>query len=195
MGQKFILSEQEKLRIKSLYENAIPPDEFEVVGYINPFREKKYFPYVHVNYSPSLKDGDLFYDLQNIDYFSYSMEKYTKCIKDFLKPISSELSDLIGKTVRTGDDSIQKISEIIVRLGELVGALHPSTKLILTSLKDSDDIIPYKIYVLDENQKRVENQNLNDVIRKRLPQITAKDLPDCLFELKKVKRIQTDFKP
>lgn len=192
---KFIITEEEKLRIKSLYESSVPPNEYEIVGYINPFKDQKYLPYAHVKYSKELKEGDLFYDLQNIDYFSFNMGKYQKCLIDFIKPISSNLSDLIGKTVRTANDEIKKISKIDLRLGVLVGARTLRTELLLGSLKNADELIPYKIYILDENQEPIEKENVNQAIEKRLPKITAKDLPDCLFELKKVKRTQTDFKP
>lgn len=197
MGNRFILTEEEKLRIKSLYENANPPEDFEVVGYVNPFRDTKYLPYAKIEYSKELKDGDLFYNLPIIGYRKYSTDKYENCLTDFIEPIKSNFSDLIGKTVRTESDSIKKIGEIDIRLGQLIRGMMPTprTELLLYLIKTPEDVIPYVIYVIDEKGSLIEKENLIQTIQNRLPKIKAKELPDCLFELKRVKRVKTDFIP
>lgn len=194
MRKKIIITEEEKERIKILYEITNPPDEFEVVGFINPFRETKYLPYAHVNYSKELKDGDFFYGLRDFIYGG-SDEKKNNCFFNFNQSIKPNFSDLIGKTVRTGDDEIRKIKKISFVVSGVYGTRSKILLLPLEKLKTPEDILPIQFSIVSEDDKMIENEELKKLVQQKLPTVRAKDLPDCLFELKRIKRKQTDFNP
>jgi len=189
---RFVISEEEKSRIRSLYEST-PPDEYEVVGYINPFKETKYLPYAKVKYSKDLKDGDLFYDLKDIIYWGFD-DKTRKCLLDFNKKIQPDFSDLIGKTIRTKNDEIAKIKNVYITVSEESGIRGKVDLLPLEKLENPEDNLNVDYHITFENVGGY-SENLSNLIKSKLPIIKAKDLPDCLFELKKVKRVKTDFQP
>jgi hypothetical protein len=99
MGQRIVISEEEKKHIKKLYEaETIPPDESTFVIKTNPFNKKEYLN-ARQPYSGELKNGDLYV---NIDYSRLS---------EWVKRELSKL--LVGKTIRfTQDDVIMKFGEI-----------------------------------------------------------------------------------
>jgi hypothetical protein len=83
MGQKLIITEEEKNRIKLLYEvvTKLPPDESILVANKNPYKYPEYESARRV-YSSKLVNGDLFYEL-NIPYVNkFVIDYYTKLIKN-----------------------------------------------------------------------------------------------------------------
>lgn len=110
MGQRLIITEEEKKNIIKLYEaeNTPPPSEKElVVANKNPYRYSTYES-ARRKYSPNLKNGDMFYEQKNMDqliYFNWNRNSKTTSPR---KPnfyyddifIPSIVNDLENKTIR-----------------------------------------------------------------------------------------------
>jgi hypothetical protein len=116
MGKLFI-TEEEKSRIKLLYEIASPPpNERElVIKDKNPFKDDEYID-ARRAYSPVLKDGDRFYETKNIGGYGdwHSNDGYDKkyfIYKNVFEPILND--NINGKTVRISyNDKITEVSDV-----------------------------------------------------------------------------------
>ena len=99
-----MISENEIIEIKKLYESALPPDESVLVGNINPYKNTEYVSARRM-YSSGLKDGDLFFSVKS---------EYDKFVSDYnQKKINEFLINLKGKTYRVElKDKIYKIDDI-----------------------------------------------------------------------------------
>jgi hypothetical protein len=186
MGNKFIITEEEKNRIRVLYENdTTPPDEYEVVGNFNPFVKTEYLPFFRP-YSKELKDGDLFY--------GQTEEKCKEKLTD--KKVENSLN---GKTFRI-DDTIYKISGLnyyyFNKIGVMLGR-RPYGIIDIFEIKNENDKL-YPKYTLESEPQIAHTglpENVKNAISEKIPTKTAKDIPDCYFELRRIKRKQTDFQP
>jgi hypothetical protein len=203
MGQRLIITEEEKNRIKLLYEvtetkTTVPPDESElVVKDVNPFRYEQYVDARRL-YSPELKDGDRFYK-----YKSYEFDE------DIKKESEIKLSP--KKTIRLNDvDAIitpsePKIYYDHIKVGLFPGAYTFNILLDVYLDKHYFDSQDYK------NLKEFEQQNIKSLepyieyLRKELKNYLDKynkyikqktdlqDVPDKYFDIYKIKLKQTDF--
>jgi hypothetical protein len=128
-----IISEQERSRIKSLYgllSESVPPEESVLVANKNPFKYDEHRN-ARKEYSGSLKDGELFYVLDN---------SYLENIKNEIeKKEKSFLSNLIGKTLRYSVSDFQKNKEYEFMVGNRMGGDEYKTMVCeLTKVDDNN---------------------------------------------------------
>jgi hypothetical protein len=202
MGQRLIITEEEKNRIKLLYEvtetkTSVPPDESElVVKGVNPFKSGEYID-ARREYSPELKDGDRYYVFH--EYSFTSGLEYE--LKQLVNNKSIRIGGLVDKilTVQVQHvfldhnkiylllrtpDSYRSISVTItpteIELGIEVEDRHKNDYL--SSLQN------YATFVRNEMKKYLE------MYSKYIKQKTdLQDVPDKYFDIYKIKRRQTDF--
>ncbi len=185
MGNKFIITEEEKNRIRLLYENdTIPPDEYEVVGNFNPFVKTEYLPFFRP-YSKELKDGDLFYG-----------ETKNKCVEKLTD--KKEENSLNGKTFRS-DDTIYKILGLTYFYYNRSGSRSGYYDINIFKINNENDkLIPNYTLITEPKMMNLYGkipENVENIILQKIPTKTVKDIPDCYFELRRIKRKQTDFRP
>ncbi len=213
MGQRLIITEEEKNRIKLLYEAAPPPSESIVVANKNPFKYDEY-KNARKPYSPELKDGDLFYtfDRKLTDEFGKNF------IVNFYKPL------LINKTIRTDNDKNVTIKDLsawfysyvldkpqinendsnMFKLYLLYGFgdgscinINTVSKFVencpdqsgLSFLKGSGTLIENPFH----NLIKVNDKLLNFIKSNLPPIIQRSEYPDEYFQVKKIQRQKTDF--
>jgi len=206
MGQRILISEEDKKHIKKLYEaeTAPPPDESVLVAKKNPFKYPEYESARRV-YSADLKDGDLFY--KNVNNYP---------LTDFLDEFNLEfLKNLKDKTVRHND----KIYTIIglANINEEVTFLGKGHEIgtVVIKKSDSPEMIPYSVFLKWDYQYRnvnlffeaVENYYgydnfssslINDLYEKKyredfVEKHKEQNRDDKYFEIRKIQRRQTDF--
>ena len=195
---KLIISETEKKNILSLYEQVkfpIPaPRESILIDNKNPYKHQEYIN-ARQNYSTKLENGSLFYIIGLLpDNLNYE-KVFKKIAFDFLK-------SLIGKTIRVKNGDVYTFKDIIETNDDDIVAkmvvLKNNEKSIdwtvryngnrdgfkfydwYDSYYDFDKINTLFIEYLNKNKNVLENTNI-------------KNIPDEYFEIRKVKRQQTDF--
>lgn len=189
---KLIIQEQERKRILNLYEiETKGPEESEFVTYANPFRNNQYSSALRL-YSPELKDGDLFIEDKN-----FRNEENKECFSKLTSiDWRKDLSGFLGKTIRIGDE-IKTIGNVSVSWytshsyrGHYSFAIGN-----LLSKAPNYEITP-NVSLYDRNNNLIQpNDKLKEELIKVTPKISLKDLPDCMFEIRRIKRQKTDFTP
>lgn len=119
MGQRLIITEDEKNRIKLLYEltqteTTPPPDERElVIKGVNPFKHEEYVD-ARREYSPQLKDGDRFY-FTDYKIGDDTFDSIDPSISFFYKEVFEPAfkNKLVNKTIRIpSEDIIYRINSV-----------------------------------------------------------------------------------
>lgn len=120
-----LLSESEKNRIKSLYgfvteAEIAPPDESRLIANKNPFKYEE-FKDARTFYSPSMINGDRFYQIKGEKINGYLNQNMTSNLTDYYqKNIFRKIEEQIeGKTVRI--PQTDKISTITVEYSDYWG--------------------------------------------------------------------------
>jgi hypothetical protein len=212
MGKRIIISESEKKNILSLYETttvAPPPSESILVANKNPFKYPE-FESARQVYSPELKDGDMFYILNN-------KNDDEKIKQEFY---SSFFNGLRNKTVRYGDElykfvgSFKKSNDgighmIVLSIGnsnytpEMVKQLDNMDWSLeeMKTIKSDVKIINNQVYFVSFGNEWLTFPQINSLFNKEFASIEGKlkiynlpeNLPDEYFEIRKIQRQQTDF--
>ena len=212
MGQRLIITEEEKNRIKLLYEvtkteTTPPPQESElVVRDVNPFRYEQYADARRL-YSPELKDGDRFYTYHDESYKIGLKSELEKIIEGKSIRISS-IDEIVNSVINNifYKDSNSSSVEVSLEGGKFRTSsnfpfiiIKPTSYVINSreysqeeKLKQTNEFEPYlKNYinfVQTELKKSLEKYN-KYVIQK----VDLQDVPDIYFDIYKIKRSQTDF--
>ena len=197
---RLIISETEKKNILSLYEstNVVPPpSESVLVENVNPFKEPKYQSITMSEYKPDLKNGSLFFVLDEN--------------KIELWVLSIINNDLSGKTIRLYNDYKDEIKIIpkfegygtYVSLNKNPISIKDKNKACIVkistgtlysgaaSVNSNGSVkINYPNDYDDLNSSGVDSLKIfNSVISK----ILWSKVPDEYFEIRKIQRQQTDF--
>ena len=197
MGQRLIISEEEQKHIKKLYEaeTTPPPSESVLVVNKNPF---KYNEYINARkfYGSSLKDGELFF----------------KKTDGFNKYIQEELSKKIeGKTLRgmwNNRDVVIQINTLFVFTKDdgVVGTQCVNS-LKFNGLIDGSEQNSINYFINPGTEITFEQtlfyRSLGDATIKLVNPQSFKSvifsvsnwnlIPDEYFEIRQIKREQTDF--
>jgi hypothetical protein len=218
MGQKLIITEEEKNRIKLLYEATPPPSESIFVINKNPFKGTDY-ENARVSYSSKLTDGDLFFKL------ICNEETYNKFVttynEDKWNPITKSL---LNKTYRRSD-TIFKIKDITIDSFTDNGKFPQGTITIvnqdnggtltqnyktfwgsfgggLVYSVPGDYLLPSENPVFDFFRK-LYSQSIIGITYEQMNNIRGlvsdetlsklSNLPDNFFEIRKIQRQKTDF--
>ena len=129
MGQRLIISEEEKKGIMVLYETTTDNSSI-LIANKNPFRDNEYVN-ARKRYSTNMKYGDLFYNFKDLEKYRAFSEKFNnEKIDEFVKSI-------IGKTFK-GDDNISYKIEDLKLKDTSYGASHYN--YILTNLSNSEKL-------------------------------------------------------
>jgi hypothetical protein len=211
MGQKLIITEEEKNRIKLLYEVATPPSESVLVANKNPFKNDEYINARRL-YDSKLKDGDLFYN--------YNRDINDEYIKNYLINYYKPL--FMNKTVRSDDDNTFTIKDVSVWAHSYFDLEHPNYNtgnlfklyLIFNDEKGSCiNVNPVSgeitncpptpdIPGLEKSGMLIKNPFKNQItandkvfkfIKSNLPKFQKSEYPDEGFEIRKISRSNTDF--
>jgi len=201
MGKRIIISESEKKNILSLYETtavAPPPSESILVANKNPF---KYSEYVNARkfYSPTLKDGELFFEKN---------EKFNLYLEKELQ------KKMLGKTfrglLRENEDVLIQIKdnlEVWTKDGKSVGTQCIYSLRFSGIIDGSEqDMISYYVdpgnEILYSNYSYTFNRDIGNSITLSNPQSFKSVIfsvsnwnliPDELFQIRKIQRQKTDF--
>ena len=201
MGQRLIITEEEKNRIKLLYEvtetkTSVPPDESElVVKGVNPFKSGEYID-ARREYSPELKDGDR--------YYVYHDYLFTKGLEYELKQLvdnkSIRIGGLVDKILTVQVENIYLgYNTIYLLLKTPNGNRDISVTITPTEIELSWVEDRYKNDYLSSLQNyatfvRNEMKMYLEMYSKYIKQKTdLQDVPDKYFDIYKIKRRQTDF--
>jgi len=129
MGQRLIISEEEKKGIMVLYETTTDNSSI-LIANKNPFRDNEYVN-ARKRYSTNMKYGDLFYNFKDLEKYRAFSEKFNnEKIDEFVKSI-------IGKTFK-GDDNISYKIEDLKLKDTSYGTPHYD--YILTNLSNSEKL-------------------------------------------------------
>jgi hypothetical protein len=218
MGQRLIITEEDKTRIRKLYETATPPSESILIAKLNPFKEQSYFNIPELPrekwetarrpYSSYLKDGDLFTVVSVYD--ENELEKF----------VTNEfVTNLQGKTIRIDDKILTFGSNIkipYVSLNRFDKVLENQSFVNRVAIQ-SEETFRYeesniKYFNLIDNTiessseyKRYEKttyydsppysewqKSLMNTFKKISSEMITK-IPDEYFEIRQIKREKTDF--
>ena len=203
---KLIISETERKNILSLYESTNivpPPSESVFVANKNPFKYPEY-EMARREYSGNLKDGDMFY-IQKVF-------NNTNKIKEFNEKF---VKSLYNKTARVGDviytflnpsiiestnlgrrGSGEYIGEIKVKKNNNSPSLYRITKEFNPTTNKLIIIFDFKAggNIIDRLNFQSISDLYNEGFEKIIPnKIIIEDIPDEYFEIRKIKRQQTNF--
>jgi hypothetical protein len=208
MGQRLIITEEEKKNIRLMYEST-PPDESVLVENKNPFLYKEYES-ARRPYGPNLKDGDLFSVLMDEDLQSYYNTLFKTMYDSYL-----------GKTIRL------ESTDEIVSIEKSKMWINPArTETSLNWTKPSIDMKVSFYYLIDnveyivdfyseewvgkvsEDKPGISNNEIREEnIEKTLLQILESikayvskyslnkvdTINNRFFEIRKIQRRKTDF--
>jgi|LauGreDrversion4_2_1035121.scaffolds.fasta_scaffold402451_2 hypothetical protein len=209
---KLIISETERKNILSLYEETNitpPPSESILVANKNPFKYPEYESARRI-YSSDLKDGELFYMINERGFRSYLITK-----------LDEKLKLLNNKTIRI-NDKIYGFRVLTPNVDVIYKWPFMSRVYLEFGLYDSENIdnLFYKVYIdwsehskyyyvshkwkasnLSDSFKNPETGNLpsttQDIFLKQIQNeadnLDMNDFPDNIFEIRKIQRQQTDF--
>jgi hypothetical protein len=203
---RFIITEEEKNRIKLLYEVALPPSESILVSKKNPYNDKSIMDMVtddnnkFITYNSNLIDGDTFIVLDK----GLIQKFFTNVGYNFLK------QSFEGKTIRFLKDK----QDLTTTLGgenafmfKTAYTYEPNNLYGVTKLGFQYPPITYNLLEDDIDTFVMDGFSgpyftiSEDTKNKLLPIFRAnKDLfllskaPDEYFEIRKVQRVKTDFK-
>ena len=207
-----ILSESEKNRIKGMYglvtesESAPPPNESVLIAKKNPFKYDEYKD-ARRFYNSELKDGDLFFKINDTkDFINFVYEYNKKMATDFVK-------DLIGKKIRLewrdGTDRIYEFIDLKCVDGDYDDY---QTSFDIKMKDDKGEIVTSEMSMgryginmlgtktskLDDFMKPIGNKLIKtNAVRHSvdafLPSSKLHLAPDEYFEIREIKREQTDF--
>jgi hypothetical protein len=217
MGQRIIISESDRKHIKKLYESKIespPPNEsILVIENKNPFKYDEYTD-ARREYSKDLKDGDLFYVIKYPNFRKYVVEKFKPLYNNFIgKTIRIKSKDDIVM-IQPNHREVSYMPRIILKDGSIsfhykiegydysIYVLYNDNKFNGSIVRDEyeNTIIKKKypmeyvrketyfeiydaLYSISENMKKEYLNIFNDL----------SSIPDDCFEIRQIKRQQTDF--
>jgi hypothetical protein len=210
MGKRLLITEEEKNRIKSLYETTTPPpSESVLVANKNPFgylAENIVKDKTISEYKGNLKDGDLFFVIDEPKIKKWAIDIINKNLKD--------------KTIRLYDnnkeDKVITIPEF-VKIGLNTYMLYaPKDKMNycytyaeisshgdVISLSSNGEIKTYRVgrrsfpdehITTEANLYKTDITTTNSIGNMMKPILTWKMVPDEFFEIRKVEKQKTDFK-
>jgi len=223
MGKRLLITEEEKNRIKSLYETTTPPpSESVLVANKNPFKDSEYVTARRV-YTPKLQNGDLFFEIVNESkYREYASDQNSKMIDEFV-------SGIIGKTFRENDENYRiddlKLSDnqvggdggskfynftltnvnnnqtyngLMTILGYLENTQSKSTIRFHFKEKQSNGLYYLEPQKLNEvySQYVITNciqEKLDGFYSPTTSWLSINKIPDEYFEIRKIERQKTDY--
>ena len=216
-----ILSESEKNRIKGLYglvteaETAPPPDESVLVAKKNPFKDKK-FKDAWQTYKSKMVDGDLFYVVDKTAIPKLVEEFYNNNFKGKTFRAGSYNEDdifkfndfgeidmidyyhpeqLIFKNLKTKEEDMKTKNGYDFHGYYIFSAPSYLPKL---EFKINDNYIGF-MGKRQENQpyfsfyKLIPENQINKFENMFKENLSVKNLPDEIFEIRKIQREKTDF--
>jgi hypothetical protein len=208
MGQKILISEEDKKHIKKLYESEIaspPPNEsILVIKDKNPFKYNEYTD-ARREYSKDLKDGDRFYVFRDFNYYLDSFDSIvrSKLINKTIRFTNADIIIHIISVKRTGDYPNNKVEL------ELSESNSGGFNNIITISKDNYVFkSKYQVDSSAEKDKALYLPNLNKLIEYTQKLISEYDnfyiekiqnkndlstVPDQYFDIREIRRQQTDF--
>jgi hypothetical protein len=220
MGQRLLITEDEKKYIKSLYEDKtlLPPSESILIDNKNPFKHLEYKD-AQREYSSNLKDGDRFYEIKFYNFHKFIDNFFADLYRSF-----------VGKTIRiNSEDEIAKIEEFFIK--ELQVEFESSDKGIKNvtiSFRYKIGLFTYRITISYNNGKFGPIISLREEYRSSSPKLTLpeelitstnqidlyrafnsigeqmkkkcteilnnlQNIPDDCFEIRQIQREKTDF--
>lgn len=207
---RLIISETERKNILSLYEAtnvSPPPSESIVVANKNPFKYPEFESARHL-YSSNLKDGDLFFLINQREFRGYLNNK-----------LDEKLKLLNNKTIRI-DDKIYGFMVLTPNVDLIYKWPFINSVYINFALFDSENIdnLFYKVYfVWSESNKNyyvsytLKLSDFSDIgtgtntlpsatqniflteIKNFTDELNMNDFPDNIFEIRKIERQKTDY--
>jgi hypothetical protein len=221
---KFIISEEEKNHIRTLYEQGWVgqqnTSDYELIDKKNPFKyenlknARKFYDKTFNWSNTTSKEGD--------QYYFYDKKK----VDDYLSPILNSFYDklLLNKSVRGKNDDVYVVKMTSPKLG--VDQLIDSDRLfIILNLIYDKQGYGSRVSITNNEVENVQvsdvarkvNQQINkktglnstemftnnvdvsdkllNFLKKNLPPIKKEEIPDEFFEIRQIKKRQTDFQP
>jgi len=155
MSKKLIITEEEKNRIKLLYEVATPPSESVLIATKNPFKDNEYVTARRI-YSPKLQNGDLFFEIKNpTGYKKFAGQHNSKMIQDFVN------NNLIGKTFRSDNDDAYRIDSLTMNENDMVSDYDSKFYESLITNTTTNESVKGKMTILGY----LENNSVKSTIR------------------------------
>ena len=206
MGKRIIISESEKKNILSLYETNTatpPPSESVLIVNKNPFKYSEYES-ARQTYSSNLKDGDMFYMLDNFNFEFYK----NNLIEGFSINFLNGLNNKTVRDIGNGYDDIitfygplelenrHSLSNSLWNLGNMKLKYNDGVP------KKGEVYLNFKSELSDNNfELRFNNKSfnkINELFNKQykesvVPKLKKENIPDEYFEIRKIQRQQTDF--
>jgi hypothetical protein len=215
MSKRLLITEEEKNRIKSLYETTTPPpSESVLVKKQNPLSKegyKEFYGKPIPEYNANLKDGDIFVVYDEIKIKEWGL----KLINNNLKGKSIRL---VCENGGCGDEEDQLITipEFIIMYLNTSVFQNPEFRanLIFNSIDDSGPYREAKIslyydgkirtysehkssrypYTKKHYNKHVSDSSATNKIKDILyPLLNWEVVPNEFFEIRKIERLKTDF--
>jgi hypothetical protein len=191
---KFIISENERKHILSLYESNMipPPSESVLIANKNPFKYPEYES-ARRTYSSDLKDGDMFYI--TIKKHNYERKIEIEFYDDFVK-------GLYNKTARYDDNIYRFLSpntDTPYSIGIQVNDGNINDYSLGVYEQWSVTNISFNIITKGFGQpSSISIPSITELFNKQYQQIVTpklqiENIPDEYFEIRKIKREQTDF--
>jgi len=200
---RLIISETERKNILSLYEATNvtpPPSESVLVVNKNPFKYPE-FENARKTYNSELKDGDLFYIVQN---YKYEKKITTEFNQNFIKDLyykSAKYDDIIYRFISPNvNESTTSYPYGIGKIGiqvngsdiENYSVRRARTKVenefIIDFEKNNKSGLNNSIWIPSIQQ--LYNKNYKEEV---LPKLKIETVPDEYFEIRKIQRETTDF--
>jgi hypothetical protein len=198
MSKRLVISESEKKEILSLYEvTTPPPSESVLVAKKNPFKYPEYES-ARREYSSDLKDGDMFYIAPNIN--EYHTEVFKKFTNEFL-------NSLKNKTIKSNDNIYtflgtsmsESVNSYDYEIGFIYIKSNDGEPEFYDVYHNSDTSTGKELLYFKSRNGRIiiSSPMLDDLFSKKYNEFKenhkVESLPDELFEIRKIQRLQTDF--
>jgi hypothetical protein len=211
---RFIITEEEKNRIKLLYEVALPPSESVLVANKNPFKYDEY-KLARTVYTPQLKDGDMFYQIiKKDDIVTSYKEVIDNLIKIYSEKTLRYFDEIVNVSMDINQYTVNRLDEeyfpyISPLISGYIGGNQEYDVSYRIKPNNYDVSLTFYSYDFDGKTKRSRYSQptttstdpvdkffisfKNDLL-KNLQKIKPENLPDEYFEIRKVQKVKTDFK-
>jgi len=216
MGQRIIISESERSYIRKLYESesAPPPDEYVVVAIKNPFKDDEYVS-ARRGYSSYLKDGDLFTALTYKSVNGLDARNFIlNILKEKLSGKSVRISDKIlvfGRQIEISNIRVSPFEKVLTSNSFIEDVTLKSYEF--QSIFDpynyevNFDLLDNEFWYRERKWSYGTTYTIGGMVRKKPTGWSEKlittfkdfsskiitELPDEYFEIREIRRRQTDF--
>jgi hypothetical protein len=196
MGQRLIITEEEKKNIRLMYESS-PPDESVLVTKKNPFKGLE-FKTAQRFYNPNLKENEMFFTIDKNRVQDFLQNKVDQNFKGKSIRFFCTTEKKTGEKIET--DHLYTLPESFVIVSDKepleLNVGWEANDIYISYIEDVDELaVAFDNKIGDYKTGETRCKTSSDGKIKTLldPILNIQNIPDEFFEIRKIQRRKTDF--